>query len=485
MSTPNNNLYDNLSSSVSLKNTDTPTDIIVGGQVTYLENVRLSWKPSITTGGTADIYRGKHPRLGEVALKRLRSLPGSKEDDLVEGADALTYLHDKALIHGDIKGNNILVSETRHALLCDFGLSGHESDPTSGARGLAGSTRWMSPELFKGSRKSPKSDVYAFGLTICEVHEMLCTGLAQQPSRPDDPLVLQLQTTSGYEHAASPVAVVVPSWNDKGDGVDRHSSPQGFERFSRWASQFKAFAVRRWTSRASTATDLPAGPIVYSGITFDCNKPVKSGDGRPVFRGIHQAIGSVALKRLKVDNPDSCDNTPLTLEVETWKTFNHSYILSFIGAFTLDGYLYLITPWAENGTLPEYLKSNPDADRLKYILQLADALSYLHAREYIHGDIKAENVLVAYDGSSQLYGFGLSRADPKLVPSESRPMGSLVWRSPELWDSKIQTPESDVYAFGMTIYEILSGNTPFYDKKTDAALAGAVLIYDKRPPRAP
>lgn len=62
----------------------------------------------------------------------------------------------------------MLISDSVHALLCDFGLAkGVESITASMMKG-AGSARWQSPEIFDGASKSVKSDVYAFGMTIIE-----------------------------------------------------------------------------------------------------------------------------------------------------------------------------------------------------------------------------------------------------------------------------------------------------------------------------
>lgn len=78
-------------------------------------------------------------------------------------------MHKCGIIHGDIKGENILVSSQNTALLSDLGLSRLEEVPTSiGLKG-AGTAPWQSPEVLMGSSKSYKSDIYAFGMTIYEV----------------------------------------------------------------------------------------------------------------------------------------------------------------------------------------------------------------------------------------------------------------------------------------------------------------------------
>ncbi|KAG8894978.1 hypothetical protein FRB99_000826 [Tulasnella sp. 403] len=248
---------------------------------------------------------------------------------------------------------------------------------------------------------------------------------------------------------------------------------------------WQSFVPGRSRTLPIGTTSITADHLIDSKIKFDEKCPIQSGGYAHIFRGAHETFGNVALKRLKVDGVKPQNIALFESEVDTWRVLDHVHILPFIGTFFKGGHLYIISPWAENGALPDYLKSHPDADRLKYIIEIADALTYLHTEGYIHGDIKAQNILVACDGRSQLCDFGVSRAVSALTLSGLKGTGSLPWRSPELWDDESKTLESDVYAFGMTIYEVLSGNTPFHDVKGVTALAGAVVSHDRRPPPDP
>ena len=93
-------------------------------------------------------------------------------------AQAVAYLHSLNIVHGDIKGDNILVSDCIDALLCDFGLAKVESTDTSVALQGSGSSRWRSLELLRDdSAKTFASDIWAFGMTMAEVsyHNMILT----------------------------------------------------------------------------------------------------------------------------------------------------------------------------------------------------------------------------------------------------------------------------------------------------------------------
>ncbi|KAG8902675.1 hypothetical protein FRB99_004264 [Tulasnella sp. 403] len=88
---------------------------------------------------------------------------------LRETADALQYLHVKRIIHGDVKGSNILITERVQVKLCDFGLSRLASIPTAVALKGSGTHRYMAPEVWKGEGKSFATDTFSFGITIYEV----------------------------------------------------------------------------------------------------------------------------------------------------------------------------------------------------------------------------------------------------------------------------------------------------------------------------
>jgi len=94
---------------------------------------------------------------------------------IYEVAQGLEYLHSQHIVHGDLRGSNILIDEAWHAVLADFGLAVFV-DATANTSHSSGSTRWMAPELsdpesfeLGQSRRTPASDVYAFACACLEV----------------------------------------------------------------------------------------------------------------------------------------------------------------------------------------------------------------------------------------------------------------------------------------------------------------------------
>lgn len=91
---------------------------------------------------------------------------------LREIAAGLSYLHERGIVHGDLKGNNIVVSDNGTAVLTDFGLSFLESGPCSvkKMKDTLGVMQWRAPEFAKITVETPtrKSDVYSFGMCVIQ-----------------------------------------------------------------------------------------------------------------------------------------------------------------------------------------------------------------------------------------------------------------------------------------------------------------------------
>lgn len=158
-------------------------------------------------------------------------------------------------------------------------------------------------------------------------------------------------------------------------------------------------------------------------------------------------------------------------EAQTWKCLKHPHILEFKGILETGTDLCLVSAYAENGPLAAYLKAYPGVDRLHLVMhflrvcrgylireiqlhQIASGLAFLHKEQIVHGDVKAANVVVSAAGNALVCDFGLSRASDTTTATLLRGMGSLRWLSPELLDQAKKSFASDVWAFGMVIYEV-------------------------------
>ncbi|KAG9044855.1 hypothetical protein FS837_007412 [Tulasnella sp. UAMH 9824] len=222
-------------------------------------------------------------------------------------------------------------------------------------------------------------------------------------------------------------------------------------------------------------------------ITWISPNPVKvNGHFCDVYEGLHVKVGRVALKRPRTGEKGYDDVVVRRFEREatTWRRLRHPHILKFVGTFKREGHIYFVSPFISNGTLVDYIVAHPDINRIRLLCETADAVQYLHKEEVVHGDLKANNILIDDNGSSLLCDFGLTKTVHSRTSTTMRGAGTLRWQSPELWEDTPKSFESDVYAFGMTIVEVLTGEAPFRNLTNDVAVLRGVML-GERPAKIP
>ncbi|KAH8115040.1 kinase-like domain-containing protein [Phellopilus nigrolimitatus] len=193
----------------------------------------------------------------------------------------------------------------------------------------------------------------------------------------------------------------------------------------------------------------------------------------------------VAVKRIRIHLGEANFTRYLAREIYVWSGLNHTNILPFCGYLLEGKFPSLISEWMENGTARGYLERRPDLDLLPLVIGIAEGLKYLHGKGVIHSDLKAENVLISDDGLPRICDFGISRI---LISSQTfgatssqnnGTKGSLRWMSKELLEicepPNTHSMESDIWAFGMTVYELLTKELPFFHLKIDAHVMFHIL----------
>ncbi|KAG9023106.1 hypothetical protein FRB95_013556 [Tulasnella sp. JGI-2019a] len=194
-------------------------------------------------------------------------------------------------------------------------------------------------------------------------------------------------------------------------------------------------------------------------------------------------------------------------EADTWSSLSHDHILPFYGIMEVSNEIYLVSPWVEYGDLSrfltsrlEFLKSKGDLRhrdtnprRIAYrqfresdtVRGIASGLAYLHTQNIVHGDLKALNVLLTEELMPRICDSGLSKFKDghNATSCTMQGAGSWRWMSSEVMDGGSKTFESDIYAFGMTIVEILSGFVPLPDLFHVPFIRA--IIKGQRPPYEP
>eukprot|EP00599_Poterioochromonas_sp_BG-1_P016223 CAMPEP_0173156406 /NCGR_PEP_ID=MMETSP1105-20130129/14788_1 /TAXON_ID=2985 /ORGANISM="Ochromonas sp., Strain BG-1" /LENGTH=715 /DNA_ID=CAMNT_0014073229 /DNA_START=61 /DNA_END=2208 /DNA_ORIENTATION=- len=145
----------------------------------------------------------------------------------------------------------------------------------------------------------------------------------------------------------------------------------------------------------------------------------------------------------------------------------HPYIVRLRYAFQSDDKLYLVTDYYNGGTLFYHLRKSRHftEERARfYAAELLSALDHLHKLNIIYRDLKLENVLMDHQGHLALTDFGLSKQNIDVTGGATTFCGTAEYIAPELLKGQKYGSAVDWWSFGILLFEMLHGRTPFYDK---------------------
>lgn len=202
----------------------------------------------------------------------------------------------------------------------------------------------------------------------------------------------------------------------------------------------------------------------------------KLGEGSysKVFLGQdQQTLEYYALKRINLKplskTPSGMDQ--LNFEIEIMKKLNHSNIVSLHEVIydTPKKYVYIVIEYANCGNLSSIIESdfNLSPEHIQNIFaQLVTGVSYLHQNSIVHQDLKPANILMNSDGKVLISDFGIGHT----FQYEAFVVGTPAYQAPEVIDdshvstnnSKANPAEEDVWSLGVTLYELVFKNLPFY-----------------------
>ncbi|KAK4818448.1 hypothetical protein QYF61_013135 [Mycteria americana] len=241
----------------------------------------------------------------------------------------------------------------------------------------------------------------------------------------------------------------------------------------------------------SVTTRYPLTRLLVPPSSLTLGKPLGEGCFGQVVMA--EAIGidkdkpnkaiTVAVKMLKDDATDK-DLSDLVSEMEMMKMIGkHKNIINLLGACTQDGPLYVLVEYASKGNLREYLRARrppgmdysfdtcklPEEqltfkDLVSCAYQVARGMEYLASQKCIHRDLAARNVLVTEDNVMKIADFGLARDVHNIDYYKKTTNGRLPvkWMAPEALFDRVYTHQSDVWSFGVLLWEIFTlGGSPY------------------------
>ena len=223
---------------------------------------------------------------------------------------------------------------------------------------------------------------------------------------------------------------------------------------------------------------------------YDIVAAIGAGGMGEVYRARDTRLGrDVAVKVL----PSALVADPAALarferEARAVAAINHPNILSLLDIGTDNGIAHAVMELLEGETLKKRLESGPPPPRkaLEWAVQLALGLAAAHDRGIVHRDLKPENVFLTRDGRIKILDFGVARRDRvdgdvdsnlTTKTEHGRFIGTPAYASPEQVVGEPATPRSDLFSFGVVLYELLTGTHPFL-RETVADTMTAILRAD-------
>jgi len=170
-------------------------------------------------------------------------------------------------------------------------------------------------------------------------------------------------------------------------------------------------------------------------------------------------------------------------EIEALSVLEHDHVLGLIEALELQNQVCIVTEYIEGPTLYDLIKTESltfDSIR-RYADQMLEALDYIHARGFIHSDLKPHNMIIDRNDNIKVIDFGIVlTASAKIAADIKHIRGTLHYMSPEQVDRRPCDIRSDLFSFGVILYEMCTGNKPFRGQK-DNAIMYSILFDDPIP----
>jgi serine/threonine-protein kinase len=219
----------------------------------------------------------------------------------------------------------------------------------------------------------------------------------------------------------------------------------------------------------------------------------KGGMGE-VYQAKDQKLGrEVAIKVLPEEFAKDADRVArFQREAKLLASLNHSNIAAIHGLEESSGTNFLVLELVEGDTLADRIKAAPIPveESLKLALQIAEALEAAHEKGVIHRDLKPANIKVTPDGKVKVLDFGLAKAfageqaelnlsnSPTLSNAATQQgviLGTAAYMSPEQAKGKTVDKRADIWAFGVVLFEMLTGRQLFTEETISETLAAVLM----------
>ncbi|CDP09798.1 unnamed protein product [Coffea canephora] len=237
----------------------------------------------------------------------------------------------------------------------------------------------------------------------------------------------------------------------------------------------------------SSKGDDESNLIVHCEIHWEdlqLREQIGQGSFAVVYRGIWNG-SDVAVKVYFGNEYNDQTLLSYTQELDIMRRLRHPNVLLFMGAVCSQEKLALVTEYLPRGSLFKALhKSNQQLDirrRLRMALDVARGMNYLHHRNppIVHRDLKSSNLLVDKSWNVKVGDFGLSKLKNATFLTNKSGKGTPQWMAPEILRNEPSTEKSDIYSFGVILWELMTESIPWKNLNS-LQVVGIVGFMDRR-----
>ncbi|HET9212755.1 MAG TPA: protein kinase [Thermoanaerobaculia bacterium] len=407
-------------------------------------------------------------------------------------ASGLAAAHAKGIVHRDVKPANVIVSPDGRVKIVDFGIAKLADQSRLTRDGTAvGTAGYMAPEQIRGEEIDPRTDIWALGVVLYE----MATGRTPFPGDNDHERIRGILTREPEPMASLRSAVppelarIVARALAKRAG-DRYPSMEAMRE------DLLALAGRLGDPLPAetldpTLREIPSHPSAGSSVLGDADHLVgrtlahyrvlefTGGGGMGVVYKAEdlRLARTVALKFLPPElTRDPEAKSRFLQEARSASVLDHPNICTIheVGE-TDDGRLYLAMPYYDGETLRRRIERAPIPidEAIDLAEQIARGLAKAHRGGIVHRDIKPANIMVTADGVVKVLDFGLAKlVGAAAITRTGSSVGTPAYMSPEQARGEDVDHRTDLWSFGIVLYEMVAGRRPFRGEHDQAVLYG-------------
>ena len=407
------------------------------------------------------------------AIGEQRKLPAGKACDIIRQIClGLEAAHSEGVVHRDLKPQNIMLDGHARVYLMDFGLArSMELVGMTRTGALIGTPAYMSPEQAKGEKVDARTDLFSLGVIF---YELLTGTLPYQAESMMATLIKRAK-----EPPVPPIQVepsIPPAIND----IIMKCLQIKLERRYQQASEILSDLGFTSATQSSVVQSVISSKSVFEaasqlapgsqfGPRYRIETLLGEGGMGKVYKAYDSEVGrTVALKLVRPElasNPASMER--LKQELLLASRVSHKNILRIHDLGDVGGLKFISMAYVDGKDLHNLIAAEgklPIERAVRIARLLCLALEAAHSEGVVHRDLKPQNVLM--DSGEQVFvsDFGLAKSlegPSTMMTNAGEVLGTPRYMSPEQAESKSADHRSDLYALGLILYEMVTGDLPF------------------------